>query len=70
MELFASSSHDALTALLEGRFALTLRFRKTEKPLAGGFSSAVGAQFIYYSSSELWIPANPDLTSDFSSGEL
>jgi hypothetical protein len=37
MELFASSFHDALTALLEGRFALTLRFRKNEKPLAGAF---------------------------------
>jgi hypothetical protein len=47
MELFASSFHDALTAVLEERFTLTLRFRKTEKPLAGGFSSAVGAQFIY-----------------------
>jgi hypothetical protein len=32
MELFSSIFHDTLTALLEERFALTLWFRKTEKP--------------------------------------
>ncbi len=38
MEVFTSSFHDALTALqLEERFAATLRFRKTEKPLGGAF---------------------------------
>ena len=38
MEVFTSSFHDALIALqLEERFAATLRFRKTQKPLGGAF---------------------------------